>query len=473
MRTRSLTLAVVLFAMAVSGCRKHRGHAGAPKDVTPSVATDLRDRARKTSRAFAILRSLTDEVGPRMSGTPGDARAVDWALAKMKSLGLVNVRAERVMVPHWERGEGSGSIVAPVQQSLILTALGGSVGTPEGGLEAEVLAVPSLQALEDLPADKVRGKIVFFDKPMARTRDGSGYGKAVDVRGKGAIAASKKGAIAVLIRSVGTGPARLPHTGALRYVDDVPKIPAAALALPDADLLRRTLERGPARVKLNLGCKQLDDAPSANVVGEVTGSETPDELVLLGAHLDSWDLGTGAVDDGAGVAAVLEAARLISELPRRPRRTVRVVLFANEEAGLRGAIEYAKVHKDELPKHTMALEIDLGAGRVYGVHYLAGPSSGPGFQAIAAPLRVLGVAPPIASEHHGADLWPLRAAGVPLVDLAQDATKYFDLHHTADDTLDKVDPGDLDHVVAATTAFAFGAADTTADFGRIPEDKRK
>jgi carboxypeptidase Q len=459
--------------VALLGCRKHRGHAVAPRDVAPSVATDLRDRAKKTSRAFAILRSLTDEVGPRMSGTPGDARAVDWGLATMKSLGLANVHAERLMVPHWERGEGTASIVTPVQQPLILTALGGSVGTPDGGLEADVVSVPTLQALEELPADRVRGKIVFFDKPMTRTKDGSGYGKAVDVRGKGAIAAAKKGAIAVLIRSVGTGPARLPHTGAMRYVDDVPKIPAAALALADADLLRRTLERGPTRVKVTLGCKQLEEVPSANVVGEVIGSEKPEELVLIGAHLDSWDLGTGAVDDGAGVAAVLETARLIAELPRRPRRTVRVVLFANEESGLRGALDYAKVHHNELANHVVGLEIDLGAGRVYGVHYLAGSAAGPAFRAIAAPLAVLGVAPPVESEHHGADLWPLRSAGVPVVDLAQDATKYFDLHHTADDTLDKVEPLDLDQVVAATVAFTFGAADTTADFGRVPDDKRK
>ena len=213
--------------------------------------------------------------------------------------------------------------------------------------------------------------------------------------------------------------------------------------------------------------------PSANVVGEVIGSEKPDELVLLGAHLDSWDLGTGAVDDGAGIAAVLESARLIAELPRRPRRTVRVVLFANEESGLRGALDYAKVHSAELAKHALALELDLGAGRVYAVRYLAGPNMAAAFKSIAAPLSVLGVAAPVESEHHGADLWPLRGAGVPVADLAQDASKYFDLHHTADDTLDKIEPADLDQVVAATVAFAFGAADAERDFGRIAEDKRK
>ena len=227
------------------------------------------------------------------------------------------------------------------------------------------------------------------------------------------------------------------------------------------------------RVKLRLGCKQLADASSANVVGEVVGTERPDEIVLIGAHLDSWDLGDGAIDDGAGVAIVLETARLIRELPRRPRRTVRVVLFANEESGLRGANEYAKLHRDELAKHVIALESDLGAGKVFGMSYLAGPNAGASIKAIAAPLAALGVASPAPAEHHGADLWPLRNAGVPVVDLHQDATKYFDLHHTADDTLDKIDPAELDQVVAATSSFTFGAADTDGDFGRVPDDKRK
>jgi carboxypeptidase Q len=467
--------ALVLFAViAALGCKRH--HSSGRAHATPiveksSVATELRDKATKSTRAFDIVRSLTDEVGPRMSGTPGDAKAVEWGLAKMKELGLQNVRTERVMVPHWERGAASAAIVGS-ERALHLAALGGSVATPNGGLEAEVISVPSIEALNELPIEKVTGKIVFFDKPMARTKDGAGYGKAVDVRGKGPIAAAKRGAVAVLIRSVGTGSARLPHTGATRYLDDVPKIPAAALAIPDAEVLRRALERGPVKLKLTLGCTQLEDAPSANVVGEVVGSERPDEIVLIGAHLDSWDLGDGAIDDGAGVAVVLETARMIAELPRRPRRTVRVVL-ANEESGLRGAKEYAKLHGDELAKHMIALESDLGAGKVFGLSYLAGPNAGPSIKAIAAPLAAIGVASPSPAEHHGADLWPLRGAGVPVVDLHQDATKYFDLHHTADDTLDKIDAAELAQVVAATATFTFGAADADSDFGRIPDDKRK
>jgi Zn-dependent M28 family amino/carboxypeptidase len=226
-------------------------------------------------------------------------------------------------------------------------------------------------------------------------------------------------------------------------------------------------------VSFTLGCRQLEDAPSANVVGEVPGSEKPDEIVLIGAHLDSWDLGQGAIDDGAGVAAVLETGRLLLELPRRPRRTVRVVLFANEENGLKGAQEYARLHQAELAKHLLGLEIDLGAGRVFGLQYLAGPGAAATMKTVAAPLTNLGVSPPVEHDGHGADLWPLRNAGVPVVELQQDASKYFDLHHTADDTLDKVDSADLDQVTGVAAAFTWGAADVVGDLGRIPDDKRK
>lgn len=462
-------VALLCAALLLFGCRRHHGRAHAAE--TPSVAKSLAEKAVKTSRAFGLVRSLVDEVGPRLSGSPADAKAVAWSVATMKALGLANVRAEPVTVPHWERGAASASLVSPVEQALQLVALGGSVGTPEGGVEADVVAVASIEALDALPIESVRGRVVFFDKPMERSKSGEGYGKAVDVRGKGAIAAAKKGAVGVLIRSVGTGPARMPHTGALRYEDDLPKLPAAALAIPDAELLHRTIERtGSARVRFSLGCRKLDDAPSANVVGEVPGSAKPDEIVLIGAHLDSWDLGHGAVDDGAGVAAVLETARLLAELPRHARRTVRVVLFANEESGLAGAREYGRAHQAELGRHVVALEIDLGAGRVYGVQYLGGPNAAAAMKLVTAPL---GLGEPIEHAAHGADLWPLRNAGVPVVDLMQDASFYFDVHHTADDTLDKVVPEDLDQVVASAAAFTFGAADANLDFGRIPEDKRK
>lgn len=465
-------VACIALALGASGCRKHRGRARAAEP--PGVAASLADKAQKTGRAFGIVQSLVDEVGPRLAGSEADARAVAWAVQKMKALGLSNVHTEHVEVSEWRRGPAHGRLVAPVTQPLSLVALGGSIGTPEQGVEADVVRVESIEALDALPREQVVGKIVFFDKPMARTKSGEGYGKAVDVRGRGAVAAAKKGAVAVLIRSIGTGPARMPHTGGVHYQDDLPDLPAAALALADADILRRTIERtGGARVSFTLGCRTLPiHARSSNVIGEVRGSERPDEIVLIGAHLDSWDLGHGAVDDGAGVAAVLETGRLLAELTRKPRRTVRVVLFANEEAGLDGAKAYAKEHAAEIDKHVLGLEVDLGAGRVYGVQYLAGPNAGPIMAAAAAPLAALGVAAPVEHAAHGADLWPLRNRGVPVVDLMQDASLYFDVHHTADDTLDKIVPAELDQVVASVAAFTFSIADGRADLGRIPEDKR-
>jgi hypothetical protein len=440
----------------------------------PSIATSLRDRAIAKSRAYEIVQSLVDEVGPRMSGSPGDAKAVEWALRTMHSLGFSRVHSEPVQVVHWERGEASASIVAPVSQSMMLAALGGSVGTKEGGVEAEVVRVESLEDLEKLSAEVVRGKIVFFDKKMERTTDGMGYGKAVDVRGKGPIAAAKKGAVAVVIRSVGTGDERFPHTGATRYDDGVEKIPAAALAIPDSEILARTIARtGKATLRMSLGCKLLPEATSANVIGEIEGSANPAEIVLIGAHLDSWDQGFGAVDDGAGVAIVLETARLIGELPHKPRRTVRVVLFANEEMGIAGAKEYAKVHAAEVDRHVLGLEADLGAGKPTSVFYLAGENAGPLVNAIAQPLLSLGVAKPVKDDRHGSDLWPLRALGMPVMDVGQDASRYFDVHHTANDTLHQIVPQELDRAVAATVALVHGAADATADFGRIPEGERK
>jgi carboxypeptidase Q len=426
------------------------------------------------SRAADWVRDLTDQVGPRLSGSPGDPKAVAWAVATMNSLGYTNVHAEKVMVPRWERGAEEAAVVSPVHQRLILTALGDSVPTPPQGIEADVVEVPTLEALDAMSEQQVHGKIVFFNKPTARLRTGEGYGKAVDVRGGGAVHAAKKGAVAVVIRSIATSNTRLPHTGAMNYADGVEKIPGAALAVPDAELLHRLLERGqPVRITLTLGCRTLPDAESANVIGDVVGRERPEEVVLLGAHLDSWDLGTGAIDDGAGVGAVLEAGRQIAAMNPHPRRTVRVVLFANEEHGLNGAFAYAKAHEAELGRHVVATEIDSGTGQVYAMSYLAGPDAAGAMATVAEPLLALGISPPQSAPHNGADLIPLRKAGVPVVSLQQDALSYFDYHHSADDTFDKVEPEKLAQVAAAAAVFASGAADATADFGRVPESMRE
>jgi carboxypeptidase Q len=442
-----------------------------PGPRTP--ADDFREAVLHDSRAFATVRSLTDECGPRLSGSPGNKTAIAWGLRAMEAAGLAAVHAESASVPHWERGVETAEIVAPVSQRLVLAALGGSVGTPPAGLEGEVVEAASLEALDKMARAEVAGKIVFFYVKTDRTRDGSGYGRAVPARGSGASHAAKLGAVATVIRSIGTDDNRLPHTGAMRYDDGVDKIPAAALSVPDAELLHRLLEAGkPVRLHLTLGCRTLPDADGANVVGDVKGSEAPDEIVLLGAHLDSWDLGTGAIDDGAGIGIVLEAGRQIALLPKKPRRTVRVVFYANEENGLAGGKAYAKAHEAELDKHVLAMEADLGAGKVYGAAFLGPPEAQPAFLAIARTVAPLGVEVLDREVEGGADISTLRPAGVPFIDLRQDATTYFDLHHTANDTLDKIDPEDLKQAAAAVATVAFAAASSAESLGRVPADKR-
>lgn len=435
-----------------------------------AAASALRDGAMQGTRAYDLVRSLTLETGPRLAGSPGDRAGVEWGVRVMKEIGLQNVRAEKVTVPHWERGTEAGEIVSPWPQPVALAALGGSVGTPEGGVEAEVVQVADMAALEAIDPARVKGKIVFVNKRMRRARDGSGYGEAVVSRGRGAIVAGQKGAVAVLIRSVGTDNNRTPHTGAMRYEDGGPRIPAAALSNPDADVLEGQVASGkPVVFRLKLGARYLPDAESANVIGEVPGREKPEEIVLLGCHLDSWDLGTGAVDDGAGCAIMMEAARRIGELKQRPRRTVRVVLFANEEFGLSGARAYAEKYAADLPRHILAGESDFGSGRVWRASSRVAPESLPLFDEIAKLLAPIGVERGDNEAGGGADLIPMAPARVPVAGLGQDGTYYFDWHHTANDTLDKIDPKDLDQNVAAWAALAYAVAEMPGDFGRAPE----
>ncbi len=441
---------------------------GAPAPDEPSWTSAVRTlvaEAEHDAQTYDHVASLTDTAGPRLAGSPGDPLAVAWGLARMEALGLSSVHAEPVTVRAWVRGEERVEVVSPAPHRLAAAALGGSVGTPAGGLDAEVVRVGSLEALRALAPEQARGRIVFVDQPMERTRDGSGYGTAVVVRGTSASIASGLGAVAVLIRSIGTDATRFPHTGQLRYEGDAPHIPAAALSNPDADVLGRWLESGAAvRVHLELGCRDGGEAESANVVGEVRGSDHADEIVILGAHLDSWDLGRGAVDDGAGVAIVLEAARRIAAAPVRPRRTVRVVLFANEENGLAGARAYAAAHAEEQARHVLGLEADFGDGRAWALRTpdLAARAE-PGtvtapwarIGRLLAPLEVVWDA---HEPHGGADLGPLREAGMPVADVVQDGTRYFDLHHTANDVLSQVDPSSLDHAMRAVLAVAYAAS---------------
>lgn len=480
MRALAFALSAALALAGAAVCQE----TGAPDAAaTPlpegllATAASLRDGALQGTGAYEMVRSLTTEVGSRPAGSEGDRLAVQWGLRTMKGLGFQNVRAEKVAVPHWEIGTSEGRITAPWPQPVVLIALGGSVGTPEAGIEAPVVEFPSIEALEAIAqaggedAGKVRGRIVFLNKRMERRKDGSGYGEAVGARGRGASVGAKLGAVAVLIRSIGTDNNRTPHTGSLRYEEGVPRIPAAALSNPDADLLAHQVASGkPVTFRLKMTSRYLPDAESANVIGEIPGREKPEEVVLLGCHLDSWHPGTGAVDDAAGCAIVMEAARRIGALKPRPRRTIRVVLFANEEFGLSGARAYAEEHAAELPRHVLAGESDFGAGKVWRVATRVAPEALPVIDQLAGVLAPLGVERGNNETDGGADLSPMAPARVPLVSLTQDGTYYFDWHHTANDTLDKVDARDLDQNVAAWSAVAYAAAEMPGDFGRAPED---
>lgn len=435
-------------------------------------ARAIRERALADDTGYELLRSLTSRVGPRSAGSPGDARAVAWALEQLTALGFQNVHAEPVTVPHWIRGECQVELVSPWPQPMVAAALGGSVATPEAGIEAEVVPVTNLDELAQGDTTRFAGRIVFFTGRMQRTRDGSGYGRAVAVRGRGAAEAGRRGALAVVIRSVGTDRNRLPHTGAMRVEPNDTRIPALALSHPDADLLEDQLASGrPIRMRLRNTSQWADSTRSANVIGEVTGRERPREVVVLGAHLDSWDLGTGAHDDGAGVAIMSAAARLIAQAKLRPRRTIRVVLFANEEFGLSGARAYARDHAGEAAQHAFGMESDLGAFAPLGLRSRVPADRLPAVRAMQSVLEPLGVEYRGNDASGDADVGQLLQLGVPVVDLDTDASEYFDLHHTANDTFDKVDPVLLRRNVACYAVLAWLAADLEGGFGRAPQGR--
>ena len=472
MKVMAAAVFPLFFAIETLAPRVSRAADWTDQDLATAAA--LRDQALSGTQAFDHVSSLVTEVGPRFAGSAEDAAAVRWAVNKLGSLGFERVRSQDVLVPHWVRGSASLSILSPYPQPLEAVALGGSVGTPDEGIEAPVLAVASLDALNALEPNAANGKIVFIDQRMPRTRDVSGYASTVGIRVQGPSVAANLGAVALVIRSVGTSPDRVAHTGSLVYRTDAPRIPAFAVSNPDADVLARQIKGGkPVRLRVRSTSRELPPAWSANVIGEIAGTDRASEIVLLGAHLDSWDLGHGAIDDGAGVAIVTEAARLISKLNRKPSRTIRVVLFANEEFGLSGAREYAKVAGDEIARHVIAMEADLGQGPVWKIESRVDPQALPAVAQIQTVLSSLNIEPGNNDVGGGSDLRPLREAGVPVLDLALDATTYFDLHHTANDTLTQVDPKTLDQSVAAYAVAAWMAATKQGDFGRLAEDARK
>lgn len=434
-----------------------------PPDLAAS-AIELREAALADDRGYRLIESLTTEVGPRLAGSEAEDRARRWAAAKMAELGFANIRIEPFEVPGWRRGVERAEVLGASAQPLAVTALGGSVGTPEDGVSGEVVRFNDLYALEAAAEGSLAGKIAFVDLELYRTQDGSGYGNTNYIRGRSPSVAARKGAVAVLIRSVGTDSHRFPHTGVTRYAEDAPKIPAAALSNPDADQLARLLQRGPVRVRLALGSEPLGSRPSGNVVGEIPGSEHPEEVVVIGGHLDSWDLGTGAVDDAAGVGITMAAAKLILDSGRQPKRSIRVVLWGAEEIGLYGARAYAQAHRDALDRHAIAAESDFGAGRIWNFETCVGAEDRPTANAVHRLLRPLGIGRGEGDARGGPDISPLRAAGVPVVTLHQDGSDYFDLHHTANDTFDKIDAGAIRQNVAAYAVFTWLAANLETDW---------
>ena len=435
-----------------------------PPDVRES-ASALRDQALQANAAYAIVESLTTEVGPRLAGTDAEARARGWSVAKLTELGFDDVRVETFEMPTWIRGEERAAIISPFPQPIRLTALGNSGSTGPEGMTAEIVYFETIEALEAMEEGSLTGKIAFVDHAMGKTQDGSSYGYFGRARFAGPRLAAERGAEAMLLRSVGTHSHRFPHTGGTSF-GDVDPIPAAAVSPPDADQIRRIVERGePIRVALTVTPERLGPQESGNVIADIVGSERPDEIVITGGHLDSWDLGTGAVDDGAGVAITTAAVKLILDSGLRPQRTIRLVHWGAEEVGLIGARAYAAAHADEIGQYVGGSESDFGAGRVYALE--TGELSEEGealVRELAAILAPLGVALNLgAGGSGGPDLSPLNAAGMPVLRLAQDGRDYFDLHHTPDDTLDKIDAESMTQNVAAYAAFLWVLANTDVD----------
>ncbi len=425
-------------------------------------AAEFRDSALEGTEAFHWVERLTTEVGPRLAGSAGEARARDWAVSALTELGFDNVHIEPFEIDGWERGQEFGHVVAPFPQPLMLTALGGSVATPAEGLEADVEVFASLAALKRAPKGSLTGKIAYVGHAMRATQDGSHYGYFGALRREGASIAASKGAVGLLIRSIGTDSHRMPHTGSMRYQDDQPKIPAAALSNPDADQIERIARRNQTiRVAMTLTPTFTGKVPSGNVIADITGSDFPDQYVVIGGHLDAWDLATGAIDDGAGVAITLETARRILVSGKRPKRTIRLILWGAEEVGLLGGYAYLKAHDNSLRNHVAGTESDFGAGRIWRITSRVSVQAKPLIDLIAELVEPLGIAPgPNTIAGSGPDLTPMVNAGMPSFRFVQDGSDYFDLHHTPDDTLDKIEPAAMDQNVAAFLVFSWLAANS-------------
>jgi carboxypeptidase Q len=450
--TKARAATVILCAVLAGACATAAGQQPSWRAGIEPAARKLIAESQRTDFAWQRLAELTDTFGPRLSGSEALERALDWAVAAMKKDGLENVRKEPVLVPKWVRGRESFDLVEPVRQPLPLLGLGNSVGTPAAGIEADVLVVASFDELKARAGD-ARGRIVLFNAPFTN------YGQTVVYRTTGPSRAAELGAVAALVRSIGPTGLRTPHTGSTNYDPAVAKIPAAAISAEDADRFARLQSRGVRiRVRLAMEARFEPDAQSYNVVGELRGRELPDEIVLVGCHIDSWDVGAGASDDGGGCVVTWEALRLMKTLDLRPRRTVRVVLFTNEENGLRGGNAYRDAHLAELPKHILLLESDGGVFDPNGFGFTGPDAARAIVTSIASLLEPIG-ASRIGASGSGADIGPSAAAGSIPTMSHEVRGDYFLIHHTHADTIARITPKQMSDNAAAIAVMTYGVAE--------------
>ncbi|MGF1550549.1 MAG: M20/M25/M40 family metallo-hydrolase [Sphingomonadaceae bacterium] len=445
--------------------------APAAAEIADAEVVEMRDRALADDLAWEIVEGLVTEVGPRLAGTEAEARARDWMVARLNALGFSNVRVEEFMMPVWVRGAEEAEILAPFPQKFHVAALGRSAATPAEGITAEVAAFDSVAALAAAPEGSLAGKIAYVTHHMARTQDGSGYGFAGPTRWIAPSLAAARGAVAAVVRSVGTDWHRNPHTGGTTWAEGVAPIPAGALSNPDADTLERMFERAggrPVTMRLLLTPRWIGERASGNVIAEVPGSDRQAGEILIGGHLDSWDLSPGAFDNAAGVAITTAAAKNVMD-QGTPKRTIRLVLFGAEEVGLFGGRDYRERHRDE--NIVFVSEADFGADRVWRIENGLAEANRPLFERVAAAVAPLGIARAQNRAGAGADLGAWARGGVAAIDLAQSGLRYFDLHHTPDDTLDKIDPAQLQQNVAAWTAMLAIVANAGEDILPVPAEE--
>jgi carboxypeptidase Q len=456
------TLALLL---AMAGINSFAAEPTVPISLSPDVLRTveaLRAAALADNNGYAVVEDLVTQVGPRLAGSEAEARARDWAVSMLRSQGFAKVRAETFPMAAWQPGSQSARVVGHNAQALSIAALGGSPSTVAGGIEAPVLRLASMAELNALEANLAAGKIIFIDEPMARTGDGSGYGAAVGKRRACAPAAKRKGALACLIRAVGTNTDRFTHQGMGAAGDATTLVPSAALAPPDADILARLVKQAltPVVVHLDIDASTNAQAQSGNVLAEVIGRSAPEQIVLAAAHLDSWTLGHGAVDDGAGIAIITAAARLINELPIKPRRSIRILLAGAEEQGGIGGTAYGKAHGQE--QHVIAAESDGGAGKIWRMRTRVAVSALPYSQALQralAPLAINAGDNLLNKDGGGTDIDAITEQGAAIIALNQDMSRYFDVHHTANDVLAEVDLNALRQNIAAWAIALYLAAE--------------